>query len=55
MKHGWDHVSRMQQDLAGMYLRRCRHCGAEQELQRDYAWGRQVSRTWRPLVGRCKP
>jgi hypothetical protein len=31
----------------------CGLCGARQQLERDYWWGRIVGRRWRPLVGRC--
>lgn len=39
--------------LLGSKRRRCSECGAIQEWDPIYAWGRIVKRQWRPLVGRC--
>ena len=54
MRHDWEHVSRVAADLSGMYLRRCKNCGAEQERTQDHNWGRVIGTRWLPLVGRCK-
>ncbi len=56
--HDWEDMHdtlTLGQQIGGWERRKCRNCGAVQELEREYAWMRQVSKRWLPLVGRCKP
>ncbi len=49
MAHDWDRIDTMFQEK-----RKCKNCGKEQELVKDYAWMRVVTRRWEPRVGRCE-
>ena len=57
MKHDWEDqhdTLTLGQQLGGWVRRKCKNCGATQELEKTYWWGRLASRRWEPLVGRCK-
>jgi hypothetical protein len=51
MAHDWEETPPTQ--LLGDFGRRCKNCGAEQHVARDYWWGRIVATKWRPKAGRC--
>lgn len=53
MAHEWIQPPRTAAAFLNPPDRVCTKCGARQELEVDYAWGRVVSRRWMPLVGRC--
>lgn len=56
MRHDWhDPRPNSIEFLMAPAFRKCRNCGAEQELDITHEWMRIVSRRWVPLVGRCRP
>jgi hypothetical protein len=50
VKHAWVYCEKLQADTT----RTCKVCGAKQTYNKEYLWGRVVSRQWIPLVGRCR-
>jgi hypothetical protein len=52
--HEWERIIPGMADFGKGERRKCKRCGAVQELYVSYRWQRVDKRRWLPLVGRCK-